>query len=97
MEELERSGASFQNRQKQDYRVRYVAPVLVAVLMIGLLLAVAGLMVWGCVTDADSAPPLALVGVLTVILLAIAAGIVLALVQRIREIGKGEMDDAKKY
>jgi len=42
-------------------------------------------------------PPALLLAALALVPLVIIAGVVLALVQRIREIGKGEIDDAKNY
>ena len=47
--------------------------------------------------DPDEAPPLALTVVLVAMPAAVILGVVLALIQRIREIGKGEIEDAKHY
>ena len=55
------------------------------------------LMLWGFTTDADQAPPLPLVVVLVAIPGVIILGVLLALVQRVQEIEKGEADDAKQY
>ena len=97
MEKLEQSGTTFQNKQKQDVRIRYVAPVVIAAVMVVLLAALAGLFIWGFMEDPASAPPLALVAVLAAIPAFLICGVLFALFQRIREIGKGEIDDAKKY
>ena len=97
MEELERSGATFQNKQTEDVRVRYVAPVIVTVLMVSLMLGLIMLMVWGFTVSPEDAPPVWLLAVIVMICLAVCVGILLALTQRIREIGKGEIDDAKRY
>ena len=46
MEQMERFGTSFQNKQSQDVRVRYVAPVIVTVIMVGLMAAMVFLVLW---------------------------------------------------
>lgn len=97
MERLEQSGASFQNRQRQDVRIRYVAPVVVTAVSVVLLAAVIALILWAFYLDPANPPPLALVLVIVAVPALIIAGMLLALFQRIREIGKGEIDDAKKY
>lgn len=97
MEEMERSGATFQNKQTQDVRIRYVAPVIVAVLMIGVILSLIMMIIWGATTSPEDAPPIWFLALIIIICLAVCAGILLALVQRIREIGKGEIDDARRY
>ena len=97
MEEMERSGTSFQNKQMQDVRVQYVAPVVVTVLMVGLMLALILLMFWARAVSAEDAPPGWVLALVVAICLAVCGGVVLALCQRIREIGKGEINDAKRY
>lgn len=98
MEALEHQGATFSNRQTGDARrLRYVAPAVVTVVMVALMASLMALMIWGFTTDADQAPPLPLVVVLVAIPGIIILGVVLALVQRVQEIEKGEIDDARKY
>ncbi len=97
MEAMEQGGATFQDRQKRDVRVRYVAPVLIAAAMVLLMGSVSALMLWAASSDPENAPGALILAVLTLLPLLVIAGVVLALVQRIREIGKGEIDDAKDY
>ena len=97
MEKLEQSGTTFQNKQKQDVRIRYVAPIVVSVVMVALMTAITGVILWGFYMDPEAAPPLAIVVVVVAMPLLGIAGILLALFQRIAEIGKGEIDDARKY
>ena len=97
MERLEQSGASFQNRQRQDVRIRYVAPVAIAAVAVVLLGALMGLLAWGILYDPAAAPPPALTAVLMVGPGLLIVGVLLALFQRVKEIGKGEIDDAKQY
>ena len=94
---MEQGGATFQNKQQQDVRIRYVAPVAISLVMVVLLAALMVLMIWGAYVEPDEAPPRALVIVLVAIPGLFIGGILFALFQRIREIGKGEIDDAKKY
>lgn len=97
MEKLEQAGATFQNKQRQDVRIRYVAPIVIAVVMVAMLAGVMGLFIWSYAVAPGDAPPAGLVVVLAAIPGLLICGILYALFQRITEIGKGEIDDAKKY
>ncbi len=89
MEQMEQEGATFLDRQQGDTRrIRYVAPV------VGGLIA---LMLWGFSIDAEDAPPLPLLVVLVAIPGVVILGVLLAMIQRFREIEKGEAEDAKQY
>jgi len=97
MEQLEQKGAAFQNKQKYDMRLSYVAPVLISVLMVLLMAGFMVMMVWTAKFNPDEAPPLVFTVIMMAMPLAVIAGVIYALLQRIGEIKKGEMDDAKKY
>ena len=98
MERLEQTGTTFQDKQKQDARpVRYAGAVVMALLTTALMAALIVLMVWAFTVDPADAPPLALLLVLVAIPGVIILGVLLALFQRIKEIQKGEEDDAKNY
>ena len=97
MEVMEQSGATFQNKQRQDVRIRYVAPVVITVLMLLLMGGIAGLILWLTALSAEESPPAFMLAIIALVPLVISGGVVLALVQRIREIGRGEIDDAKSY
>ena len=97
MEQLEHAGTTFQNKQRQDIRVRYVAPVAISSALVAVMAAVIALMVWAFSLDAQDAPPLALLLVMAAVPFLIIVGVLLALFQRIKEIGKGEADDARQY
>lgn len=97
MESLEKGGASFQNKQLRDVRVRYVAPVVITLLMAALMGGLAALLLWTYRTAPEEAPPLWFLMLMIGMLAAVVLGVALALGQRIREIGKGEIDDAKYY
>ena len=95
---MERSGTTFKDKQTGDTKsIRYVAPVAVALLMTALMAGIVALMIWGFGLDPANAPPLPLMVVFVAIPCLVILGVLLALVQRIREIGKGEIDDAKNY
>ena len=97
MAEMEQSGTTFQNKQSQDIRTRYVAPVAVTVLMVLLMLGLIWLFLWAFETDPAGAPPLPLLALFIAIPGVVILGVVIALVQRLREIGKGDEDAVKKY
>lgn len=97
MEEMEKGGTSFQNKQEQDIRVRYIAPVIVTVIMVALMIALSGLIIWSYKTAPEDAPPVLFLWIMVGMFAAVGGGVVLALMQRIREIGKGEIDDARHY
>lgn len=97
MEQLEQDGTTFQNKHAQDTRVRYVAPVVVTAAMVTLMAALSGMLLWAFFTQPEQAPPIWILLLIIGFFAAVIVGVVLALVQRIQEIGKGEIDDAKHY
>ena len=97
MAEMEQSGTTFQNKQSQDIRARYVAPVAVTVLMVLLMLGLIWLFLWAFETDPAGAPPLPLLAVFVAVPALVALGVIVSLVQRVREIGRREIDDAKQF
>ena len=97
VESLERAGTTFHNQQKRDVRTRYVAPVVITVLFVALMAGAIGLFLWAILMDPEESPPLPLIAVTIAVPALMIVGVVYALVLRIREIGKGEIDDAKRY
>ena len=96
--QMEQEGTTFMDKHQQDTRRRrYVAPVIVTILMTVLMGALVYLFVWAAETDPAGAPPMPLLILFIAIPVAVILGVVLALVLRIREIGRGEEDDARKY
>jgi len=97
MEDMEQGGATFQNKQKRAGPNRYPAPLAITT-GLGLLMGIfAGLLLGLNAMGVADAPPVWVLLVLVLIPLVVIGGVVLALVQRIREIGRGEIDDAKNY
>lgn len=98
MSQMEQEGTTFMNKQKQDTkRGCYVAPVASATLMVTLMGGIIWLFAWGVKVDPVAAPPLPLLILFFLIPAVVILGVVIALIQRIREIGAGEEDDAHKY
>ena len=98
MDRIEEEGTTFMDKQKRDMkRRRYVMPVVMAVVMAVLMIALIWLFLWAFETDPAGAPPLPLLALFVIIPAVVILGVVIALVQRIREIDKGEEDDARKY
>ena len=98
MDQMEREGATFMDKQKGDMRRRrYIAPMVAAGVMILLMAALLWLMVWAFQTDPAGAPPMPLYILLVAVPAVIILGIILALIQRFHEIERGEEDEARRY
>ena len=97
MEELERGGTVFSNGQKKDVHVRFAAPIVIAAVFVLLMAGVSVLLLWARAASPENAPPLWVLLVPVGVCAAVAVGVVLALVQRLRKLVKGELDDAKNY
>ena len=98
MQQMEQEGTTFMNKQKNDSkRRRYIAPVAWTAIMAALMGGIIQLFLWAFEVDPAGAPPLPLLLVLVALPGLVIAGVLLALLQRIREIGRGEIDDAKHY
>ena len=97
MEQLELSGTSFRDVTAQDIKRRYIAPVTVTAVVVIFMTALSALLLWALTISPEDAPPIWFVLVIIGFFAAVGVGCVAALTQRIREIQKGEIDDAKKY
>ena len=97
MEQLERGEVTLGEKPTREVRVRYVAPVVVTVLMVSLMTALSSMLLWVFFSQPEQAPPVWILLLIVGFFAAVGVGVVLALAQRIREIGKGEIDDAKHY
>ena len=97
MERKEREGTKFMKVKKQDKPTRYVAPVVAAIVMVLLMVGLVALFVWAFTVSPEDAPPLAVVLVLIAVPLAVIVGVLLAMVQRLKQIKGGEEDAASQY
>lgn len=97
MEEMEKDGTAFQNKHTQDVRMQYIAPTVIAILMVSFMSAIIALILWAYKAAPQEAPPIWFLVLVIAILAAVGAGVMIALKQRIKEIVKGEIDDAKRF
>lgn len=98
MESMERAGTTFKNKHRGDFRAkRYVPAAVASVVMIVLMAGLIALMLWAFKTDPMGAPPLPLLVLLIGIPAVVILGVLFAVIQRWREIGGGEEDEARKY
>ena len=98
MEEMEREGTTFKDKQREDAKpVRYAAAVAASLIMVAFMAGAMALMAWGFTVEPEEAPPLVLMAVLIALPGVVILGVLYALYQRIREIQRGEEDDAKNY
>lgn len=97
MEQMEQEGTTFMDKQGQDIKRRYAAPIAAAVVMTLLMAAVIWLLLWSFRVDSGEVPPLPLLIVLIIIPAAVIPGVLIALKQRLRELKQNEADEAKKY
>ena len=93
LSELEQEGTTFMDKQKNDFKPRRYAAAVMALLMGGVI----WLILWAMETDPQGAPPLPLLILLIAIPGAVILGVALALALRLREIRKGEEEDASQY
>ena len=98
MSKMEQEGTTFMDKQKHDTkRRRYIAPVVISCLTAVLMAGCIWLMLWAYAQDPADAPPLPVLALFVAIPAAVVVGVVIALVQRVREIERGEEDDARNY
>lgn len=97
MESLELEGTTFKNKQERDVRVKYIAPIIIAIAVVILMIGLCFFMIWAYHISPNEAPPIWFLWLVISIFAAIGVGVVLALIQRLREIEKGEIEDAKRY
>ena len=96
MARLEQEGTRFMDKQKQDRR-RCVGPAAAAAVMAALMAGVMALMLWAFRADPAGAPPMPLLVLLLAIPAAVIFGVGIALILRLRELRRDELEDAKHY
>lgn len=97
IEEMEQEGAVFMNVKKQDHRKQFVAPSIAAAVIILFLGLALFLVITEFLAERVSVAEMLFLFAFVLFILAIIAGIMLALYQRIRQIEGGEEDAAAKY
>jgi len=94
MEELEEGGVCFMNVRNDQKRKKKIAPLICAFLFIFLFGLFIGFMLWA---NGEDPMPWPILAVLVAVFLGLIVGVVLALLERLKEINKGEEDEALKY
>ena len=95
MERLEKEGTNFMDVRKTDvHKKKIMGAALGGGIMIVLMAALIGFMVWGCMED-----PVPIWAMLFMIGIpaAVIIGVIAAMIGRVREIKGGEEDEASKY
>ena len=94
MKELEKGGVRFMNVRMSDVRKRKTGAILSAIaVMVIAALMIAGVLLANSVDPA----PWVVIAVFVIIFGGIIVGVAVALVQRLCEVKKGEIDEASKY
>ncbi len=94
MEAMEKEGTKFLNVNKQDVAVRKIGAIGAAVVMILIMTALIGFLIWGYTTDPI---PIWVFGFFILIPVVAIIAIIAVLRKRIKEIEGGEEDAARKY
>lgn len=94
MERLEEGGAHFMDVEKKDVAVRRTGAWIAAIVVVAVMASVIGLVMWA--NSVDAAPIAVLVLTIGMPALVI-VGVVMALMQRLKELKGGEADEASKY
>lgn len=98
MEEMENRGTSFKDIRAHDVKsIRYVGAVIPSFVMIVMMGFIFFLMLWAFMENPEDAPPLPIFIFLMGLPSAVILGVIFSLIQRIKEIKKGEIDDAKRF
>ena len=97
MDQLEKDGVRFKSVNNTDKKKkRMTASIIAAVCILALLSLYIGIYIFICISTKEQ-PPILISCLLLGIPAFIGCGVILALVQRIREIEGGEIDEASKY
>ena len=94
IENLEKGGTQFVNADQENKRHSIVVPIIFAGLIVVLMIALIALL-WH-LNSIDPAP-FGVVGICTLVALAVCAGVIIACIERIKEIKGGELDEARHY
>lgn len=98
MDEMEKSGASFKDIKSRDVRQkRYIGAFIASAAMVIFMAGIIALVVWGFKAEPEGAPPLPIIVLIIALPAAVIIGVLMSLRQRIGEIKKGEVDDARKF
>ena len=94
MKDLEKGGGKFVDVRISDVRKRKNGAIIAAAVVVVLMAALIGLFLWA--DNIDPAPKGILIAMIAIIG-SVIVGVLIALGQRLREVKKGELDEANKY
>lgn len=98
IEAMESTGVSFKNIQKNDVKTKgYIGAFLASFAVILMTIIFIIFLLWLREISPNDAPPLWFFIIIIGILLTIILGVIYAFAQRVNEIQKGEIDDARKF
>ena len=92
MKEMEMEGVRFMNVNHVDRK--RTAPIVAAVVMVLFMTVLIGIFIWAAVTDPIPIPILIILIAFPIVII---VGVLLALIERIKQIEGGEEDAASKY
>jgi len=95
MENLEKGGIKFMDIREKDKRMRRRSAITGAMCAILFMAVLLGIILWAAVTEPG--PPLILIVFLIALPILGIVGTVIALMERLKEIEGGELDEASKY
>lgn len=97
MEDLEKGGTKFMDIRKEDRRQRKKGALIGAVIAIFFMAVFLGILLWAYFIDPAQAPPLVIILLLAAMPVLGIIGTLAALIERLKEIKGGELDEASKY
>lgn len=97
IENMEKEGTTFLNKHKSDVKVMYVAPIIITIVMVLALLCLIWVIYYAYQFESPDRPPFSFIVFMIGVLICVGVGAVMALIERIKEIGKGESDEAQRY
>lgn len=95
MKQLEKGGVRFMDVEKTDIKKAKRAPIIAAAVVAIFFVFLIGVMFWAEMVDPET--PIGIVIFTVAIFAAIIVGVIVALIQRLKEIDGGEMNEASKY
>lgn len=94
MKESEKGGVRFMNVKNSDVRKRKTGAIIACIVVVVAMLATIGTILWA--DSIDPAPKGVLI-VMIAVMGSVVVGVIIALMQRLKEVNGGELDEAGKY
>lgn len=97
IEQLEEGGVTFMNKQENDNRKAFIAPILSSALVILCMIFFIGISLWASYGDTGDTIPIAMTIFFIAFPIFVIIGAISVTHQRIKELKKGELYEASKY